>query len=177
MNLAILKGRLGADPEISYTQSAKQKAMLRLATSKRWTDQASGEKKEATQWHRVIVWDRLAEIAGQYLAKGKEVLVTGEIQTRQYQDKEGRQAYITEIVAKELELIGARDAGQAGQAPGAAGAITQADTHAHAGGQYQAHHQAHHPVHQPSQAPAPAYAGGGYAQPAGGVPFDDDIPF
>lgn len=177
MNLAILKGRLGADPEISYTQSAKQKAMLRLATSKRWTDQASGEKKEATQWHRVIVWDRLAEIAGQYLAKGREVLVTGEIQTRQYQDKEGRQAYITEIVARELELIGGRDAGQAGYAPAAAGAITQADAHAHAGGQYQAHQPAHHPAHQPSQAPAPAYAAGGYAQPAGGVPFDDDIPF
>lgn len=175
MNLAILRGRLGADPEISYTQTGTQKARLSLATSKRWTDKASGEKREQTQWHRVIVWDRLAEIAGQYLAKGKEVLVTGEIQTRQYQDKEGRQAYITEIVAKELELIGARDAGQAGQAPGAAGAITQADTHAHAhaGGQY----QAHHPAHQPSHAPAPAYAGGGYAQPAGGVPFDDDIPF
>jgi single-strand DNA-binding protein len=172
MNLAILRGRLGADPEISYTQSGTPKALLRLATSKRWTDKASGEKREQTQWHRVVLWERQAEIAGRYLAKGKEVLVTGEIQTRAYTDQHGRQAYITEIIARELELIGGRDAGAGGTpaettpttptgpaAPRAPAPGTPPATPAGAG------------QRQPN-ASAPAQ---GYSDV--NLPFDDDIPF
>ena len=109
MNLCILKGRLGADPELSMTNSGSQVAKLRLATSRKWTDKTSGQRQERTEWHRVVLWDRLADIANQYLAKGREVLITGEIQYRQYQDKEGRQVWITEIEGRELELIGGRD--------------------------------------------------------------------
>jgi single-strand DNA-binding protein len=150
MNLCILKGRLGADPELTMTNSGSQVAKLRLATSRKWTDKDSGQRQERTEWHRVVLWNRLADIAGQYLAKGREVLITGEIQYRQYQDKEGRQVWITEIEGRELELIGGRDT-----ASGPA------------------------PTHAPTQAPAPAPAPaphGGYTPPAASD-LDDDIPF
>ena len=117
MNLCILKGRLGADPEITMTNSGSQVAKLRLATSRKWTDKTSGQRQERTEWHRVVLWNRLADIAGQYLAKGREVLITGEIQYRQYQDKEGRQVWVTEILGRELELIGGRDTAVPGTAP------------------------------------------------------------
>jgi single-strand DNA-binding protein len=91
------------------TNGGNQVAKLRLATSRKWTDKASGQRQERTEWHRVVLWNRLADIAGQYLAKGREVLITGEIQYRQYQDKEGRQVRVTEIEGRELELIGGRD--------------------------------------------------------------------
>jgi single-strand DNA-binding protein len=117
MNICILKGRLGADPELSMTNSGSQVAKLRLATSSRWTDKASGQKQERTEWHRVVLWDRLADIASQYLAKGREVLITGEIQYRQYTDKEGRQVRATDILGRELELIGGRDSATPGTAP------------------------------------------------------------
>jgi single-strand DNA-binding protein len=117
MNLCILKGRLGADPEITMTNSGSQVAKLRLATSRKWTDKTSGQRQERTEWHRVVLWDRLADIASQYLAKGREVLITGEIQYRQYTDKEGRQVWATEILGRELELIGGRDTTIPGTAP------------------------------------------------------------
>jgi len=109
MNICILKGRLGADPDLQMTNGGNQVAKLRLATSRRWTDKASGQRQERTEWHRVVLWERLADIANQYLAKGREVLITGEIQYRQYQDKDGRQVWVTEIHGRELELIGGRD--------------------------------------------------------------------
>jgi single-strand DNA-binding protein len=109
MNICILKGRLGADPDLQMTNAGNQVAKLRLATSRKWTDKASGQRQERTEWHRVVLWDRLADIASQYLAKGREVLITGEIQYRQYPDKEGRQVWATEILGRELELIGGRD--------------------------------------------------------------------
>ena len=179
MNLVILRGRLGQDPELSYTASGTPKVRLSLATSRRWTDKASGEKKEQTQWHRVILWDRLADIASRYLAKGKEVLVTGEIQTRQYQDRDGRTAYVTEIMGRELELIGGRGEGGAGEGAGMGATPGGGANGANGRG-------------SPSQATAvgagyPGAGGGTGTRPASGqapgytsdmpVPFDDDIPF
>jgi single-strand DNA-binding protein len=99
------------------TNSGSQVAKLRLATSRKWTDKTSGQRQERTEWHRVVLWNRLADIAGQYLAKGREVLITGEIQYRQYQDKEGRQVWVTEIEGRELELIGGRESATSGTAP------------------------------------------------------------
>lgn len=125
MNICILKGRLGADPDLTMTNSGSQVAKLRLATSRKWTDKTSGQRQERTEWRRVVLWDRLADIASKYLAKGREVLITGEIQYRQYQ-KEGRQVWATEIHGRELELIGGRDTATPGLAP------TQAPT-AHGG--------------------------------------------
>ena len=203
MNLVILRGRMGQDPEISYIPTGTQKARLSLATSRRWKDKTTGEAKEQTQWHRIILWDRLAEIAGRYLGKGREVLVTGEIQYRQYTDKEGKPATVTEIQARELEMIGPRDAGDgaagAGMGQGAAaagngmghgqgqgqgsGPATGAAQRA-AGGYGQGHGYA--PGAGAGQAPgyaqaldgaAPGYAPGGYASPAGAGTYDDDIPF
>lgn len=177
MNLVILRGRLGQDPELSYTASGTPKVRLSLATSRRWTDKASGEKKEQTQWHRVILWDRLADIASRYLAKGKEVLVTGEIQTRQYQDRDGRTAYVTEIMGRELELIGGRGEGGAGE-----GAVANPGDGANGGNR-------RGPASQTTAAGAgyPGGGGGTAARPASSqapgytsdmpVPFDDDIPF
>ena len=109
MNLCILKGRLGADPELTMTNSGSQVAKLSVATSFKWTDKASGQRQERTEWHRVILWDRLADLANQHLAKGREVLITGELRYRQYQDKEGRQVRVAEIHGHELEFIGGRD--------------------------------------------------------------------
>jgi single-strand DNA-binding protein len=117
MNICILKGRLGADPDLQMTAAGNQVAKLRLATSRKWTDKASGQRQERTEWHRVVLWDRLADIASQYLAKGREALITGEIQYRQYTDKEGRQVWATEILGRELELIGGRDTATPGTAP------------------------------------------------------------
>ena len=117
MNICILKGRLGADPDLQMTNAGNQVAKLRLATSRRWTDKTSGQRQERTEWHRVVLWDRLADIASKYLAKGREVLITGEIQYRQYTDKEGRQVWATEILGRELELIGGRDTATPGTAP------------------------------------------------------------
>lgn len=90
MNLVILRGRLGRDPETSYTANGTAITRFSLATSKRYTDRM-GQKQEKTEWHRVVVWDKLAEIAAQYLSKGRDALITGELQTRQYQDKDGQQ--------------------------------------------------------------------------------------
>ena len=167
MNLVILKGRLGRDPETSYTQSGTQVTRLNLATSKRYTDKASGQRAEKTEWHRVVCWDKLAGIAAQYLAKGRECLVTGELQTRQYQDKDGQTRYITEVNARELELIGGRGEGGGG-GPGP-------------GGHYDRTAPGAGPLGpDPGYRPAPPVAGSGYppATPPGGVPdFDEDIPF
>lgn len=166
MNLVILKGRLGRDPETSYTQSGTQVTRLNLATSKRYTDKANGQRAEKTEWHRVVCWDKLAGIAAQYLAKGRECLVTGELQTRQYQDKDGKTRYITEVNARELELIGGRGEGGGGAGPG---------------GHYDGAAAGAGPLGpDPGYRPAPPAAGSGYppATPPGGVPdFDEDIPF
>jgi single-strand DNA-binding protein len=169
MNLVILRGRLGKDPETSYTTAGTQITRFSLATSKRYTDKATGQKTEKTEWHRIVFWDRLAGIAAQYLSKGKECLVTGELQTRQFQDRDGQTRSITEINGRELELIGGRgEGGAGGQGQGQGGAAGGAAAGAGPFGP------------NPGYRPAPPVAGTGYppATPPGGVPdFDDDIPF
>ena len=111
VNKVILIGNLGADPEMRYLPNGDPVATLRLATTDVWKDKTSGEKKEATEWHRVVLWRRLGEIAGQYLKKGAQVYIEGSLKTRKWQDKEGQDRYTTEIVGDTMKMLGSRPAG------------------------------------------------------------------
>lgn len=117
VNKVILVGNLGADPEMRYMPSGDPIASLRLATTDGYKDKESGERKETTEWHRVVMFNRLAEIAGQYLKKGSQVYIEGRLQTRKWTDKEGQERYTTEIVASEMKMLGKRD-GQGAPAGG-----------------------------------------------------------
>lgn len=114
LNKVTLIGNLGADPETRYTTSGDAIANIRLATTDSWTDKASGEKREATEWHRVVFYRRLAEIVGQYLAKGAQVYIEGRIKTRKWTDKDGIERYTTEIEATEMKMLGSRRDDQGG---------------------------------------------------------------
>jgi single-strand DNA-binding protein len=107
VNKVFLLGNLGANPEMRFTQGGQAVANLRLATTERWTDR-NGQKQEATEWHRVVVWGKQAEICGQYLTKGRQVFIEGSIRTRQWQDQQGQKRFTTEIVARNVQLIGGR---------------------------------------------------------------------
>ena len=152
VNKVILVGNLGKDPETRFMPNGDQVTNITIATSEQWTDKTSGDKKEATEWHRVVFFRRLAEIAGQYLKKGSQVYVEGALKTRKWQDKEGQDRYTTEIVASEMKMLGKREGmGQADEAP----------PRESGGG-------------RPAQRPAAQNA------PAGGSGFgdvEDDIPF
>ncbi|WP_038053294.1 single-stranded DNA-binding protein [Thioalkalivibrio sp. ALJ1] len=156
VNKVILLGNLGADPEKRETPNGVTVTNLRLATSEQWTDKNSGEKRENTEWHRVVMFGRLADIAAQYLSKGSQVYVEGKIQTRKWQDQSGNDRYSTEIVANEMQLIGARGGSGGGggfdQDPGYGGGS------AYGGGGQQSG----------NRSPAPA---------SGGAFDDDDVPF
>ena len=108
VNKVILVGNLGADPETRYMPNGDAVANIRLATTESWKDKASGEKREITEWHRVVFYRRLAEIVGQYLKKGSSVYLEGRIRTRKWQDKEGQERYTTEIEASEMQMLGGR---------------------------------------------------------------------
>lgn len=108
LNKAILIGNLGADPEIRVTSQGQRVAHLSVATERRWTD-AAGEAQKRTEWHRVVAWGRLAEIAEEYLARGERVYIEGEIQHRTYEDQEGTTRHTTEITARELIMLGRRE--------------------------------------------------------------------
>lgn len=108
VNKVILVGNLGADPETRYQTSGDAITNIRLATTDKWKDKASGEMKEATEWHRVAFFGRLAEIAGEYLKKGSQVYVEGRIRTRKYQDKDGNERYSTEIIGDRMQMLGSR---------------------------------------------------------------------
>lgn len=121
VNKVILVGNLGADPEVRYMQSGDAIANIRLATTDRYKDKASGEFKEATEWHRVVFFGRLAEIASEYLKKGSSVYVEGRLRTRKWQGKDGQDRYSTEIVADQMQMLGGRSAsgkGTQGQSDG-----------------------------------------------------------
>ena len=107
VNRVILVGNLGANPELRYTQGQQAVANLRIATTEKWTDK-NGQKQEATEWHRVVVWGRQAEICGQYLTKGRQVFIEGSIRTRQWQDQQGQKRFTTEIVARNVQMLGGR---------------------------------------------------------------------
>ena len=118
INKAILVGRLGSDPEVRYTPSGVAVANFNIATSEEWKDKDSGEKKERTEWHRIVAWSKLGEICGEYLSKGRQVYIEGRIQTRSWEDRDGNKRYTTEIVATDVQFLGGRDAGSGARAAG-----------------------------------------------------------
>ena len=150
VNKVILVGNLGADPETRYMTNGDAVCNIRLATTESWKDKASGEKREVTEWHRVVFYRKLAEIAAQYLKKGAQVYLEGRIRTRKWTDKEGQERYTTEIEATEMQMLGRRE-----------GQGTPAGNEPSGGGDYQ---------------PAPAKKAGNAAKPSFDD-LDDDIPF
>ncbi len=121
VNKVILVGNLGRDPETRYAPSGGAICNVSIATTRNWKDRATGEKREETEWHRVVFYDRLAEIAGEYLKKGRPVYVEGRLKTRKWQDKEGQDKYTTEIIAEEMQLLGSREGGGGGGGGGGFG--------------------------------------------------------
>lgn len=159
VNKVILIGNLGADPETRAMPSGSTVANLRIATSESWRDKQTGEQQERTEWHRVALFGRLAEIASEYLRKGSQVYIEGSLRTRKWQDKQGNERYSTEIVGNELQMLGGRGGGAgAGAGAGAAAGGT--------GGSMGGGGTGGGPSY-PDQAPPSG----------GGEDFDDDIPF
>lgn len=117
VNKVILVGNLGRDPEVRYSPNGQAVANVTIATSDSWKDKNSGEKQERTEWHRIVFFGRLAEIAGEYLKKGAQVYVEGRLQTRKWQDKDGHDRYTTEIVANEMQMLGSRSGAGAPSEP------------------------------------------------------------
>ncbi len=166
VNKVIIVGNLGRDPETRYATSGSAICNITVATSRQWKDKTSGEKKEETEWHRVVFYDRLAEIAGEYLKKGRPVYVEGRLKTRKWQDKEGVDRYTTEIVAEEMQLLGSREGGGGG---GAGGGDVEFDS---AGGGGRARSGG-----GSAAGGAKSSSGGGAAPKPKSDDFDDDIPF
>jgi single-strand DNA-binding protein len=108
VNKVIVVGNLGRDPETKYMPDGAAITNVSIATSFQWTDKASGEKKEETEWHRVVFRGKLAEVSGEYLKKGSQVYVEGRLRTRKWQDKEGQEKYTTEIIADRMQMLGSR---------------------------------------------------------------------
>lgn len=155
LNKVELIGRLGADPEIRYTQAADAVATLSIATSDQWKDKATGEPREETEWHRCVLWRRLADIAGQYLQKGSRVYIAGNLKTRKWQDSNGQDRYTTEIQVRDMIMLDGQ------------------------GGQSTPQHQ-----RQQAAPPQPQHRGNGQRPPINTASFqqqapdyDDDIPF
>ncbi len=157
LNKVMLIGNLGADPEVRYMPSGGAVTTVNLATTRRWKDRQSGERKDQTEWHRVVFFNRIAEIAGEYLRKGSQVYIEGRIQTRKWQDQSGQDRYSTEIIAEEMQMLGSRSGGTAGM------------DNASQGGGYSAPQQG-------GGAPKPQQ-GGQTPPPPAYEDFDDDIPF
>ena len=180
VNKVILIGTLGADPETRYTANGGAITSIRIATNESWTDKASGQKQERTEWHRVKFFGRLAEIAGEYLKKGRQVYVEGSLRTDKYTDKEGVERYSTDIIANEMQMIGGpggergADAGAGGggerMARGGGGSGGRpSGGEGGGGGGYR--------NDRPSRGGAPAAAGGAAGSAASDSFEDDDIPF
>ena len=111
VNKVILIGNLGSDPEVRYTPDGVPVANFNLATSESWNDRNTGERQERTEWHRLVLWRKLAEIAGQYLKKGAKVYVEGKLQTRSWDDQSGQKRYTTEIVVNDMQMLDSRGEG------------------------------------------------------------------
>ena len=166
VNKVILVGNLGRDPETRYSPDGAAICNVSIATTSQWKDKASGERKEETEWHRVTFYGRLAEIAGEYLKKGRSVYVEGRLKTRKYKDKEGIEKYATDIIADQMQMLGSREGmggggdseggGYAGQSGG--GRVGAGDARA-------------------SGAPAGGEGGGAKRQAPNFDDMDDDIPF
>lgn len=108
INKVILVGRLGSDPEVKAVGSGQQVARFNLATSENWVDK-TGQKQERTEWHRIVLWGKLAELAGKYLSKGRQVYIEGKMQTRSWEDQQGQKKYTTEVVANTLQFLGSNN--------------------------------------------------------------------
>ena len=155
VNKVILIGNLGKDPEVRYTPSGAAVCNLRLATTRQWKSRDSGERQEETEWHSVVLYDRQAEIAGEYLKKGRPVYIEGRLKTRKWQDKDGNDRYTTEVVAETMQLLGGREGMGAPDDAGGGGAPMRS---------------APAPRPAPSK-PAPQKSSTGFDD------MDDDIPF
>ncbi|MGZ5267655.1 MAG: single-stranded DNA-binding protein, partial [Caldimonas sp.] len=118
VNKVIIVGNLGRDPEIRYTPNGSAVCNVSIATTRTWKNKDSGDKSEETEWHRVVFYDKLAEIAGEYLKKGRSVYVEGRLKTRKWQDKDGVEKYTTEIIANEMQMLGGREGMGGGGAAG-----------------------------------------------------------
>lgn len=165
INKVILIGNLGQDPDIRYTQSGAPVANLSLATAESWRDRETGEQNERTEWHRLVMFGRTAEVAQQYLKKGSQIFVEGRLQTRKWQDRDGNERYTTEVVVNDMQMLGGRG-GEGGGISG--GGMRGDDNYSGQGGGAPAPQR---------KAPA-APAGGGDDGPFGGDGgFEDDIPF
>lgn len=128
VNKVLLLGNLGADPEVKFTGGGKAVCNFRIATTESWTDK-EGKKQEKTEWHRIVVWGKLAEVCGQHLKKGRQCYVEGRLQTREWTDKENRKQYTTEIVASSVVFLGGRGEGARGAEASDAGSTPlSADT-------------------------------------------------
>jgi single-strand DNA-binding protein len=155
INKVILIGNVGQDPETRYMPNGKAVTNLRVATSESWKDKQTGEQREQTEWHTVVMYDRLAEIAAEYLRKGSQVYLEGKLRTRKWQDKEGRDRYTTEIQANEMQMLGGR-----GGSGGGAGTESRGEPRMGGSGG------------------SAERSGGGAPRPAAeDTTFDDDIPF
>jgi single-strand DNA-binding protein len=159
LNKVILIGRLGADPEVRYMPSGDAITTIRLATSRNWKDRNTGERKEETEWHRVVFFAGLAKIAGEYLKKGSQAYVEGRIRTQKWQGQDGQDRYTTEIVADEMRMLDSRSGGTANYSGGNDGYMNSADNRSSA------------PQGGYAPASAPAAPEGAWAD------MDDDIPF
>ena len=156
INKVIIVGNLGADPETRYMPSGSAVTNLSSATSEQWKDKQSGEQKERTEWHKVAMFNRLAEIAAEYLRKGSQVYIEGKLRTRKWQGQDGQDRYTTEIIADEMQMLGGRGGAGGGESVGGGGGSFGG------GGQKGGGQQ----------------GGGGNAPPQPGPDdFDDDIPF
>lgn len=159
VNKVILVGNLGADPETRFMPSGGSVTNVRLATSETWKDKQTGQPQERTEWHRVVFFNRLAEIAGEYLKKGSKIYVEGSIRTRKWQDQSGQDRYTTEIVGNEMQMLDSRGGG------GMGGGYDQ--SYPEAGGGF-----------EPSGGSSPsAPQSQPQSQPSAGGDYDDDIPF
>ncbi|MEK7898091.1 single-stranded DNA-binding protein [Burkholderia contaminans] len=181
VNKVIIVGNLGADPEVRYLPSGDAVANVRVATTDRYKDKASGDFKEMTEWHRISFFGRLAEIASEYLKKGSSIYVEGRIRTRKWQGQDGQDRYSTEIVADQMQMLGGRSSGGRGDSGGHGGdgdfeQGTRRQSTAPASRPAPSHAGDHGSARPPQSAPAPAqtqsYGGGG-----GFSDIDDDIPF
>lgn len=158
VNKAIIMGNLGADPELRSTGNGARVANISVATSRQWTDK-SGQKQEKTEWHRIVLWEKLADIAERYLKKGDTVYIEGEIEYRSYQDKDGVTKYMTEIRGREMVMLGGKDGGQGG---GGGGGFQQRERQPAAAG---------------GARPASAKKEPTYDDFPADFPEDDDLPF
>ncbi len=161
VNKVILVGNLGRDPEMRYMPNGEAVCNFSIATTDNWKDK-NGQKQERTEWHNIVMYRKLAEIAGEYLKKGRPVYVEGRLQTRKWQTKEGQDRYTTEIIADQMQMLGGRDGG--GNASYDGGDDMNQDS-----------------GYAPSSAPAPRQTAPAAAKPAASSPnfddFEDDIPF